>query len=114
MQNGLARNQARMDRVKPMAERLFPTAFEQHDNKLDLIVMIYDSTGALVRSGRETRPARAPGEMLRDREVLKFVMPEVAIETFSEWTLADISSVAQQRGNGGVVVMFAFIGKAPW
>jgi hypothetical protein len=95
------------------AHKAVPSAFETHDGRLYLVVVVIDSTGATVKAGMATRPPLAMNESLSDREVLKAVFPTLSITTFRGWGLIPETWVNQSKGSG-VFILYAFTGKAPW
>lgn len=95
------------------ALKAVPAAFEPHDGRAYLIVVVIDSTGATVKAGMATRPALAVNDIVPDRDVLKAVFPTLSITTFRGWGMISETGVNQSKGSG-VFILYAFTGKAPW
>ena len=96
------------------ALKAVPAAFEPHDGRAFLIVVVIDSTGATVKAGMANRPALAPSsDIVHDRDVLKAVFPTLSITTFRGWGMISETGVNQSKGSG-VFILYAFTGKAPW
>jgi BlaR1 peptidase M56/TonB-dependent Receptor Plug Domain len=99
--------------ARAAALKAVPSAFEAHDGRAYLIVLVIDSTGSTVKAGMATRPALAVDERISDREVLKAVFPTLSITTFSGWGMSPETGANQSKGSG-VFILYAFTGKAPW
>jgi beta-lactamase regulating signal transducer with metallopeptidase domain len=101
----------RADRIveiaRQTAARLFPDAFQPHEGRFDFVTVVFDSTGAVVKTGRGTRLALAEDDRIADREELRATLPGVSIDSFSEWGMANLTTVGQSRGSG-VMLLYAF------
>lgn len=102
---------SRADRIveiaRQTAARLFPDAFQPHEGRFDFVTVVFDSTGAVVKTGRGTRLALAEDDRIADREELRATLPGVSIDSFSEWGMANLTTVGQSRGSG-VMLLYAF------
>lgn len=96
--------------VMDTAKQRYPAAFAEPRNEFDFIVLAFDSTGAVVRAGIKSHAPLAARERISDRDVLRVVMPGVSIESFKEWGLVNV----RQSEGRGVMVLYAFTGRAPW
>ena len=94
--------------ARQTAARLFPEAFQPHEGRFDLVTMVFDSTGAVVKTGRGTRGRLPLDDRIADRELLRATLPGVSIDTFSEWGMANLTTAGQSRGSG-VMLLYAFM-----
>jgi hypothetical protein len=103
----------RLEQARRTALEQFPDAFAAHPDELYYVTLVYDSTGTLIAKGARARGVRQPEEMIHDRDVLRATIPSLTVDAFHEWGMSDVSS-SVQGPYAGVVLLYAFTGRAPW
>jgi beta-lactamase regulating signal transducer with metallopeptidase domain len=93
--------------ARAAAERFFPKSFAAHEGEFDMVTVVFDTTGAIVKTGRATRAPLGPDDRIADREQLRATLPGVSIESFSEWGMANLTLSSQSRSSG-VMLLYAF------